>query len=100
MLVRTNKRIAGFPPPGEVGEVDDEIAGPLVARGTVEEVPDLSTRLGRKRGSTGGGRNPGGDPESHGGSVGSIPAHDSAPSGAVTTFTVHESLGGQPDNGA
>jgi hypothetical protein len=30
---------------------------------------------------TGGSRNPGGDPESHGGRAGSIPAYDSAPSG-------------------
>lgn len=48
MLVRTNKRIAGFPPPGVVGEVDDERALAALARGDVEDMSSLSARLGRK----------------------------------------------------
>ena len=48
MLVRTNKRIAGFPPPGVVGEVDDERGRAAPARGDVEDMTSLSARLGRK----------------------------------------------------
>lgn len=48
MLVRTNKRIAGFPPPGVVGEVDDERGRAALARGDVEDMTSLSARLGRK----------------------------------------------------
>lgn len=47
MLVRTTKRIAGFPPPGRVGEVDDERGALAVERGEAEDMSSLSTRLRR-----------------------------------------------------
>lgn len=47
MLVRTTKRIAGFPPPGKVGQVDDEVARAAIARGDAEDMTSLSTRLRR-----------------------------------------------------
>ena len=47
MLVRTTKRIAGFPPPGKVGEVDDEKGRAAVERGDAEDMSSLSTRLRR-----------------------------------------------------
>lgn len=47
MLVRTTKRIAGFPPPGEVGEVDDERALAAVGKGDAEDMSSLSARLRR-----------------------------------------------------
>ncbi len=48
MLVRTSKRIAGFPPPGVVGEVDDERATAAIERGDAEDMSSLSARLRRK----------------------------------------------------
>lgn len=48
MLVRTTKRIAGFPPPGKVGQVDDEVARAAIERGDAEDMSSLSTRLRRR----------------------------------------------------
>lgn len=38
-------KISGLPLPGEIGEVDDELARRLISKGYAEDVSKLSTRL-------------------------------------------------------